>query len=427
MGFVAFDDPRLAGPIQTATPGSAETVNAVAALRKALLGPEHGVLSALSLGFPLNIIGLRTSTGPVAFLNPRLVAASDFRMIRGESFLLTDIVRRDVLRPHRVVVAGMRDTGEDASFTSEGLSAVQALQHLELVSGDGPLNWMSSTERLMLDPVVDPALRQSIRALYASIVEARQAEGSGETGQATVSLPVRPAEGDRLIGLGSLASRLDFDARDPIVPVNPAGRILFAFAAAAARRQLALAVGSDALAAAVAFKHVFPQTVLDLALANDALAEGPLASLRLRADDRVRLRLDGLQAYEQATGRNEVDVILVDLSAAAGKPMDEPVLVEDFRSLSRVTRGEGGLTIVAAGQRDQRIETALKGTYVHVDCWTVEGQGIAYVASKRPIARELILGRICDLALKIRTPALRPILGAKVTSLGKDGTDRERA
>ncbi|MGL6208965.1 MAG: hypothetical protein ACRC14_03945 [Paracoccaceae bacterium] len=427
MGFVAFDDPRLAGPVRSAAIGDIETTNAVAALRKALLGPEHGVLSALSLGFSVNVIGLRTSGGPVAFLNPRLIAASDFRLHEDETFVLTDIVRRQVIRPRRLIVAGQRETGEEASFTSEGTAAVQALQHLELIAGDGPLRWLSPTERLMLDPIVDTGLRQSIREFYLAVNTAVRDHRQNRGGVSVVSLPIQAAASDRLVAAASSAGAVDLHTRDPILPVTPANLLLFAFAMAPPRRQHALVVGSNALGAALSLKHVFPQLVLDLALPGDPLAEGPLSQLRLRRDERLRLQGPDLEAYEKLVGRNMVDAVLMDLTAMPGGAMAKTALDKEFRSLSRVTLGEGGLTIVASGRREPRVEAALKATFVHVDCWTVPDHGVVYLSGKRAIGRDLILGRICDLGLKIQNPALRAVLSATVTSLGKDGQDREAA
>jgi peptide deformylase len=449
LAFVAFDDPRLAGPVQAAVPGDSETTSAIAALRKALLSPEHGVLSALCLGFAVNVIGLRTGGGPVAFLNPRLVAASDFSLSQDETFVLTDIVRRQLIRPRRVVVAGQRENGEEASFTSEGAPAVQALQHLELIAGDIPLRWLSPTERLMLDPIIDPALRQAMRTLYLAVNDAAPGHRRTSHGLSTLSLPsgsasaatntdtntADAAPNGRLVAAASRVPALDLHLRDPILPVSSANLLLFAFAVAPARRQHALVVGTGALGAAVSLKHVFPQLVLDLALptdplpadplAADPLAAGPLPLLRLRPDERLRLHGADLQVYERATGRNEVDAILIDLTAAPDETPDLATLEDDFRSLSRVTRGDGGLAAITCGQRNPRIEAALKATFVHVDCWEIEDHGLIYLAGKRPFARDMILGRICDLGLKIQSPALRQVFLARVTSLGKDGHDRD--
>lgn len=430
MGFVAFDDPRLLGPVRPAALGDPETIQAIAALRKALLGHEHGVLSALCLGFSVNVLGLRTASGPVAFLNPRLVSAHDFGVHDSEAFVLTESVRRNVIRPRRIVVAGQRETGEEASFTSDGTSAAQALQHLELIAGDVPLRWLSPTERLMLDPVLDPTLRQSLRALYSAVNGASREFRAERQGRAVLSIPCRSGAdvaGTGLVAAASLAATADFHLRDPILPVTPSTLLLFAFSAATPRRQLIAVIGSTALPVAVSLKHLFPQTVFDLALPADPMAANGLAELRLRPDDRLRLISADLQTYESKIGRNEVDAVLVDLTGAEVDVLPAEMLDRDFRSLSRVSRGEGGMVLVACPNRSEGIETALKGTFVHVACWAVDGHGVVYLAAKRQVGPELVLGRIGDLGLKIQNPALRGVLAAKVTHLGKDGKDRDAA
>jgi len=145
-----YPDPILRRPTKRAEPSSPETLEAIAALKRAF-DPETALgLAANQVGHPVRVTIVRLGDGVKVLINPEVLERSRELEVDTEGCLSLPGIEAEVPRPKRVVVRAQDEKGNEVRLKLEGLEARLLLREIDHLDGLLYIDHLPAAERKKL-------------------------------------------------------------------------------------------------------------------------------------------------------------------------------------------------------------------------------------------------------------------------------------